>query len=191
MLYQNYKKTRDAAWRILIDNSVRELPVPVTKICRKIGIPVKYDPELKNEVNSGKSTIIDGNPFILIAPDCPERRRRFTIAHELGHIILGHVGEAQLINREPNSGDNPAEQAANVFASRLLAPACVLWGCGVRSAEEISELCDISMAAAEFRYERYRVLLRRNRFLSSPLERAVFNQFNDFIREHREENRRI
>lgn len=87
--------------------------------------------------------------------------------------------------REPDPGDNPIEQAANVFASRLLAPACVLWGCGVQSAEDIERLCDISRAAAEFRWTRMQELYRRQRFLTSPLERLVYAQFEDYIKGHR------
>lgn len=90
-----------------------------------------------------------------------------------------------LVCREPDPGDNPIEQAANVFASRLLAPACVLWGCGVQSAEDIEQLCDISRAAAEFRWTRMQELYRRQRFLTSPLERLVYDQFADYIRGHR------
>jgi Zn-dependent peptidase ImmA (M78 family) len=185
MKYEEYKNSRDAAWKILRDQNISSLPVPVVKICRNLGIVVKFNDELSDKINSGQCTIIDGQPFIFIAPDCPPQRRRFTIAHELGHILLGHVGQSDLINREPSPMDSPIEQAANVFASRLLAPVCVLWGCGVQTAEEISKLCDISKTAAEYRFKRYQVLLKRDRFLSSPLERQVFDNFRPFIQEHR------
>lgn len=181
MEYKSYQNARDAAWQILIDQHITELPVPVTRICRNMNIEVKYDPRLTDKINSGQSTIVDGKPMISVAPDCEVRRRRFTIAHELGHLILGHVGDYELINREPSPNDSPIEQEANVFASRLLAPACVLWGCNVRSAQDISKLCDITQTAAGFRFERYKLLVKRNRFLSSPLERKVYQQFSDYI----------
>lgn len=38
------------------------------------------------------------------------QRKRFTVAHELGHIMLGHVGHYELINREILPNDNPIEQ---------------------------------------------------------------------------------
>lgn len=188
MDYKKYQNVRNATWKILIDQHISELPVPVVQICHKLGIKVKYDPKLTDKINSGQSMIINGKPYILVAPDCPLKRMRFTIAHELGHIILGHVGEYQLINRAPSSSDNSIEQEANIFASRLLAPACILWGCKVQSPEEISKLCDISLSSAEHRYERYCKLLRRNRFISSPLERAVFEQFSNFIQEHQQDH---
>ncbi len=52
-----------------------------------------------------------------------------SLAHELGHCLM-HNGNG-LYNHEPSETDNPIEQEANVFASRILAPACVLWGIGV------------------------------------------------------------
>lgn len=108
-------------------------------------------------------------------------RSRFTIAHELGHILLGHVGKYELVKREPAPSDNPMEQEANVFASRLLAPACVLWGCKVQSAEDIARLCDISLTAAEYRWTRMQQLYRRDKFWISPLEREVYAGFKKFI----------
>ena len=184
MDYRKYQNARDASWQILIDQNIKELPVPIVSICRSLGITVKYNNDLVNSENSGNSTMIDGKAYIMLDPKCEQHRKRFTIAHELGHLLLGHVGKYELINREPSPNDNPIEQEANVFASRLLAPACVLWGCKVKSAAEISELCNISLVSAEYRFERYRVLLMRNRFLTSPLERKVYKQFEEFILNH-------
>lgn len=184
MDYKKYQNARNAAWKILIDNDISELPVPIIKICNKLHITVKYNEKLTDNINSGQSTIIKDKAYIMIAPDCNPQRRRFTVAHELGHIILGHVGKYRLINREPDTSDNPIEQAANVFASRLLAPACILWGCRISSAKEIARICNISLTAARYRYMRYQILLKRNKFLTSPLEREVYHQFNNFILQH-------
>jgi Zn-dependent peptidase ImmA (M78 family) len=46
-------------------------------------------------------------------------RQRFTVAHELGHILLGHNNRSRVIDY--NSKDTN-EQQANIFASELLAP---------------------------------------------------------------------
>ena len=179
MNYKDYQNSRDMAWKILLQENVTELPVKAGELCRQMGIRVAYFEA--QEDDDGKSTIIDGQPWILIAKDKPIRRQRFTCAHELGHILLGHTGKYKLVNREPSRGDNPIEQEANVFASRLLAPACVLWALNARTPAEIVNLCDISYQAAEFRAERMAILYQRNRFLTSPLERAVYEQFSDFI----------
>ena len=181
MNYKNYQKSRDAAWQILIDFKISSLPVKISDLCRALGIEVKL---AKIDSDSdGFSFMKDGKPVILLNANCTNNGRlRFTCAHELGHIILGHVGAYELVSREPSPMDNPIEQAANVFASRLLAPACVLWGCRVKCAEDIVKLCDISYAAAENRMQRMNVLYARNKFLISPLERKVYKNFRAFIK---------
>lgn len=182
MYYKNYVNARNMSWKILIQENITELPVDIVRVCRQLGIQVKYyKPENQTD---GRSLIIAGEPVIFVRRECSRQRIRFTIAHELGHILLGHVGKYSLVNREPSPNDNPIEREANVFASRLLAPACVLYGCGVKTANEISTLCDISSQAAEYRMKRLAVLYRRNMFLVSPLERQVYEQFSHYIKDH-------
>lgn len=183
MNYKEYQKSRDLSWKILLKENVRELPVNIVELCHKLGIAVKYYDKLKQD-NDGQCAVINNQPIILVRQNCTRQRKRFTIAHELGHIMLGHVGLYELINREISSNDNPIEQEANVFASRLLAPACVLWGLNVNCADKIAQLCDISPTAAEYRWQRLQELYRRNKFLIAPLERQVYEQFNDFILSH-------
>lgn len=184
MDYKLYKKSRDLSWKIILQEGIKGLPVNVSALCRNMGITVRlYEP---TDQNSGYSTLVPEGAIIYISKSEPVRRQRFTAAHELGHILNGDLGKYKLVNRgEPSPDDNPIEQAANVFASRLLAPACVLWGIGVQSAKEISELCDISMPAAEFRWERMKELYKRDKFLTSPLEREVFERFKGFIEKNR------
>ena len=181
MNYRKYQKSRNASWEMLLDLGITELPVKITDLCRRIGIPVKAL-ELGAD-QDGYSMIVNGEPIIVInsLKLSNVARMRFTVAHELGHIMLGHVGVYELVNREPSPGDNEIEQQANIFASRLLAPACVLWGCKVKSPEEIMQLCDISRKAAQFRFNRMKILYKRDKFLLSPLERQVFQQFKPFI----------
>ncbi len=180
MNYNDYKASRDLSWQILLNEGVTELPVKVGALCRQMGIALRYFTPVDD--NDGYSTIINGRAMIFVSDQCIPARQRFTAAHELGHILLGHVGKYQLVNREPNPKDNPIEQAANVFASRLLAPACVLWALNARTPEEIADLCQISRQSATFRAERMALLYERNKFLTSPLERAVYHQFSNFIR---------
>lgn len=183
MNYRDYKASRDLAWRILINEHVTELPVMVGKLCREMGIQVRY--YTPDNDSDGYSAIIGGAPWIFLSDRVTSERKRFTAAHELGHILLGHVGRYNLVNREPSSKDNPVEQAANVFASRLLAPACVLWALDARTPEEIASLCQISHQSAVYRAERMAILYERGKFLTSPLERQVYEQFDSFIRHHR------
>ena len=92
--------------------------------------------------------------------------------HEIGHIVFGHADGIT------NDVD---EYTVERFAIDVLAPACVLWGLDLHSAEDIARVCNISITAARIRAKRMEVLYDRNMFLSHPLERQVFNQFKDFI----------
>ena len=189
MDYRKYQHSRNAAWQILIDHDASALPIRISALCKAMGIPIHLQ-----DLSGGDSysLMVDGRPVIVVNDQCSVQRQRFTAAHELGHIVLGHVGEYTLVNREPSPSDNSVEHEANVFASRLLAPAIVLRDLGVRSSEEIARLCDISAPAAAFRWERLQLLYERERqFLAErgrscfgmhPLEREVQAQFCDYIR---------
>lgn len=111
-----------------------------------------------------------GQPYILYNADSIRERQRYSIMHELGHYLLGHSDYSE---------EN--EYQAERFAIDVLAPACVLWGLNLHTAEEISRACNISMTSAKRRAERMAVLYDRNMFLSHPLERQVFIQFKKFI----------
>lgn len=185
MDYKDYKISRDLAWSVLLNEGVAELPVRVGVLCQQMGISVRY--YTPQDDNDGFSTIVKDRAWIFVSDQCAVQRQRFTCAHELGHILLGHVGVYGLVNRESDPNDNPIERAANVFASRLLAPACVLWALNVRTPQEIAELCQISLHAATVRAERMAVLYQRNKFLTSPLEKEVYHRFADFIRRAKKE----
>ena len=53
----------------------------------------------------------------------PVVRQRFTVAHELGHILMGHNSGSKIIDFESKDVN---EQLANVFASELLVPPSIL-----------------------------------------------------------------
>lgn len=196
MNYENYKKSRNAAWEILLACGVNALPVDLNLVLRHLGIRVYAYSRSRNLLEaaglaevadrvSGLTFCIGATPIILYNDAETPQRIRFTIGHELGHIVLGHVqpGEHTRQNRDPHPGDDPVEQAANRFAADLLAPACVLWGLDLHLAEDIAQVCKISIQAARFRAERMEILYQRNKFLLHPLERAVYQQFEPFIRE--------
>lgn len=196
MNYKSYQRSRDAAWQLLIDAGADQLPINLNIICEKLGVNV-YTYQRAESILSktgltkltqdtdGMTFLIGEKPIIMYDPIRYAPRIRFTIAHELGHLILGHVskGQCTVMNREPAPNDAPEEMAANQFATRLLAPACVLWGLNLHSAEEIADVCQISHQAAAFRAERMAILYERGKFLTSPLERQVYSQFGPFIKE--------
>lgn len=192
--YKNYQKMRDATWNILLDSKVARLPINVDAICRQLGVRVlSYDvgaevierAHLYRAVRhaAGLTFYLHDTPVILFDETRPFPEILFTVAHELGHLVLCHVNPGGItpVHRGTGWSDNPEETAANQFAARLLAPACVLWGLNVHSPEEIMSLCQVTRPAAEYRARRMGTLYQRQRFLTSPLERAVHNQFRPYI----------
>lgn len=186
--YGLYKKARDASWQVLIDNKICSLPVDVVKIANDNGITILKNSEAK-ELQNGEVgvSIYDGDNWFIIYDDTLDNigRKRFTIAHELGHIFLGHPLVAGYHKRTVDLNIPSTENEANIFSSRLLSPACVLWGLNLRSAADIAKACELSIEAAEIRAERMKELYQRNKFLTSPLERQVYEQFKAFIEENR------
>lgn len=187
MIYGMYRGSRNASWQCLLDFNVRTVPVMLSPIMQKIGIKIIKNSTVNElKYNECGATIFDGNLWYIIYDDRQEHRRyRFTIAHELGHIVLGHELSDGYYKRSNVFFDSKPsiESEADNFAARLLAPACVLWKLNLRTAREISEFCNISYSAGLIREERMRELFRRNKFLISPLERQVFNNFEPFINE--------
>lgn len=186
-IYGVYKKARNASWQALIDNRVDSLPVDVVQIVNNNGIHLLKNSQAR-ELRQGEAgiSIFDGKQWFIVYDDTlPLGRKRFTVAHELGHIFLGHPLIAGFHARTTGGKLPQTENEANVFASRFLAPACVLWGLNAHTAAEISRFCEMSKEAAQIRAERMAELYRRNKFLTSPLERQVYDQFKDFIEQNR------
>lgn len=186
-IYGVYKKVRNASWQALIDNSVDRLPVDLVQIVSNNGIKLLKNSQA-HELRSGEAgiSIFDGKQWFIVYDDLlPLGRKRFTVAHELGHIFLGHPLVAGYHARTTGEELPQTESEANVFASRFLAPACVLWGLNAHTAAEISRICEISAEAAGIRAKRMAELYKRNMFLTSQLEQRVFSQFKDFIEQNR------
>ncbi len=176
MKYTRYKFSRNLAWEIIVKEHISELPIKVIPLCKRLGIKViKYSeaPNVPKE-GDGFSAVISKRAYIFYNDGAIPQRQRFTIAHEIGHILLNH--------NETEVEDKEAE--ADVFASRLLMPACILKECKVQTEEDIMLLCDVSKAAAEIRLKRLKVLTERNKFYLHPSERKVKKRFDKFIKGH-------
>ena len=183
------------AWDVLLKSKITELPVDLEKVCSGLGIrmfttregyPLIQALGLEDSVISSEGFTYRDERLRLIFYHRPimRERRRFTIAHEIGHLALGHDGE------------NPEreEREANRFASHLLAPSCVLRGLGVYDSWDIMGLCGMSYSAARLCSERMLRLERKERnyyakwgrtsFFLSGTEWRLYEQFEPFIKSH-------
>lgn len=185
MTYGIYKGLRDAAWQCLIDHKADKLPVDVVGIARESGIRViKNSAVGELQGNESGLSFLDGKQWYIVYDDTNTIERcRFTVAHELGHIFLGHEMKQGYVARTSLVGIKPEiEREADMFASRILCPSCVLWALDLHTPEEISQACKVSYTAAKIRAERMAVLYERQKFLTSPLERKVLRNFKEYIK---------
>ena len=183
-MYDQYKMARDAAWDALIRCRITRLPIDLQRVADQYRVPVLCYSDFPELSLSGDGFAVDiDGPTIYINDRIHYRpRRRFTVAHELGHVILGHsLDRAQNRTRESDSGLSPLEVQANIFARDLLMPACILAALDVHTPEDIMRICDVSYLSACIRAERLALLYRRGKFGVHPLERQVLAQFRDFI----------
>ena len=119
----------EKADKVLKDTNCFTIPVDVITCASEMGIKVN-EVDLEEGV-SGLFVIKDKVAHIGYNKNHPENRRRFTIAHELGHYLL-HSKETFLFvdkeekvlyrNMESSSGEHQKEREANAFAAALLMP---------------------------------------------------------------------
>src|ERR1700732_2664270 len=163
---------REQARALVEKLGLKAPPVPVEKLAKALGVRVEYNP-FDDEL-SGMAFLRDGKPVIGVNANHHPNRQRFTIAHELGHILLhrSRLDASVLIDKNKNfiprdaisaEGTDPVEVEANAFASELLMPVKLV--CQVLS-ESTRDLHDdeylialakrfrVSLAAFQFRLEK-------------------------------------
>lgn len=123
---------RNAAEKLIDRLEVRSAPVDVEKIANQLGLRV-FTEDLGSEI-SGVLVSRDGAASIAVRRSDPVVRRRFTIAHEIGHFYLRHhIHRSELVHADKDSqviyrsakaseGLDQMEVQANQFAASLLMP---------------------------------------------------------------------
>lgn len=110
------------------------LPVPIEELC--VQLDIEEIAELDTDGFEGGliTDVSRSKGIVLVNRAAPRKRRRFTIAHELGHFLMpSHVPNAEgrflcsrkdMMSLGANEGDRRAqmEVEANRFASLLLIP---------------------------------------------------------------------
>lgn len=105
-------------------------PIDVDGIAAAMHVAVRYDHSLDRNGIIGQITFEDDNPVVTINPlqNAYEPRRRFTLAHELGHFVLHSANgltefiDSQKTMSRKTSYWNLVESEANSFGAQLLMP---------------------------------------------------------------------
>ena len=124
------RRAENAAHRLLQQLGVGEnLPIDVRKIAKTLGISLVERSQLSKAGYGTISGLLlrrEGSTICIINRDHPPTRRRYRIAHEIGHFILHPPEEAYIDvaarSDKSSDGTDPREIEANAFAAVLLMP---------------------------------------------------------------------
>lgn len=160
------ERTLEIAWRFMRAAEVTWLPIEPRDLYRQFGWALYSCKEteemfgrpnplgLRNKVDAKTYRDRSGN-YLTVFDETPfPSRIRWTLAHEIGHIMLGHLTdfEETSLNRGLSEGKyRVLEREADTFAAELLAPMAVLREIGAYRSEEIMTVCRISKEASGFR----------------------------------------
>lgn len=138
---------------------VRRPPVDVEWMCEELGIIVEFEEDLPY---SGESFIDLGNgfeePIAVMTINLSERetRQRFTIAHELAHILLHPEGRIWRTEWAADYEDRQREREADQFAAHLLMPENMVTTLAPHfryDARKLARVFDVSLTAMEIRLD--------------------------------------
>lgn len=141
-----------------------------------------YDPETRI-LRLRESTFVAANEVISFHPE--NSRARFTIAHELGHVVLQHkqtrhrnVSGRQIEKIAPSIIRD--ESDADKFAAAFLAPFYLSENPLLVHASDIANRFGLSRQAAEIRLEQLQRLYRRANKIPRPLPKSIVDFLQKF-----------
>jgi predicted transcriptional regulator len=145
--------------------NMSEAPVDVSLLADLPRIEVRVDARLARLGISGLSESSRGQWCITINPADAPTRRRFTLAHELKHV-LDHPYVRTLYPRCPEQENPAAEKVCDYFAACLLMPrpwVKRLWTTGYQDVDEMAAYFRVSPAAMSFRLQQLGIIERHGR----------------------------
>lgn len=200
--YDDKRTAYQKALEILYRYKFSELPLDINLLCGLMGIQLgSYKSSeslivglrLENfMINDGFTAIINDSYYIFYNSDkTPPEGRSFTVSHELGHIVMGHLksenlaymGNATVWNRSDKTEPSDPEIFANIFASTLLAPDCVLYDTNINTQKKLIEVSGLSHKESERKL--YQLKNFNLKHSVSFLERAVNYNFRSFIQSYK------
>ena len=106
-------------------------------------------------------------------------RRRWTIAHEIGHIVCGHHILSAVDKIAENSfaqiNNQDYEIEADYFAVTLLSPLPLFKAFEIQSARDIQNTFGLSAEASDIRLKEYKIWLRNHR--KTAWENDIVNMY--------------
>lgn len=164
----DYDRIKYAVYEVYERSSINRLPFDCMEVINLLGYSCIRYSELNNEQKAAclqlsEDACILGKD-IYYNDKKSKRRTRFSLMHELGHLVLG----------------TPDEAEANNFASNILAPSMAVYYSGLKNIREISNLFDISLECAKYAYETCeKWLYSVKHYGMNDIDRKLYNHFYD------------
>jgi transcriptional regulator with XRE-family HTH domain len=162
-------RAEEAAKKLLESANRREIPVEVESIARELGLPI----ENVEGVGSVAGALLTrhGRTLIVVNPSMNAARRRFVIAHEIGHFLMhmpaadtsGSAGSSIVLHfwDETNArAIDLQDRQANRFAAELLVPKDALFRDIPGGSIDISDEGSVASLAAAYGVDAGSMLLR-------------------------------
>ena len=175
LIRKDYTKIEKTIVNLYTEINVNKLPINPFEIAIQKGfilIPYSQAPHkarsiLKEYEVSGSSGITKEGVYKIFYDDshCIERQR-FTIMHEIGHILLGHKEDSAY-----------AERCANYFAAYSLAPPPIIAKFNCEDFMDIAIIFKLSQESASYAFIRYCNWIDHS-FKLKPHEVQLLNLFN-------------
>lgn len=133
-------------------------------------------------LHKGFATYHDGNRLIFYSDALAFSDRNIVIAHEIGHIVLGHTTKNSILGSHNHSNSaNRQEQEADVFALALLAPVPVLLEMHVHTISAISQITGLPYDLARLVAIE---IAQKDAYKPTALEKKLVHLFNNSIQEY-------
>lgn len=201
-----YAYARQRAYRLLCELEIDRLPVDPWKVAEALpNVHICKWTSLRDNCGDSDPLFIDKEgadaktqhlrgqeDYLVVYDDRVQnyQRVRWTIAHEIGHIVLGHLTsfDATALCRGTltEAEYKVLEREADTFAVNLLAPMTIINRLSsVRTKADFMELCDLSGEASDNCMEDLR-LLRSGKKIPFPVreEDVLHRLFFHFINEY-------
>lgn len=201
----NYQKAQEVAYSILKASHNNIFPVSPNDIINALpnlrtvsyshfakthGISIKEACDLlgSNDGVTWNKIRLDQNIIFYNDKVASKNRRRFTLAHELGHYLLGHTRDANFqvacehIDDSNNENYDVYEKEANYFAKRLLVPLPIVYKLldllpsHSISSQDISSVFEVSDSTASY------VIENMSKLKWNAVDRQMCGQFQLGIR---------
>lgn len=156
-------KLEELTSSILLNNDMYKIPVDVVKIAKANGIIV-YEGDLEKNISGAIRYDKETKKFeILVNKNDAKERKRFTIAHEIGHfflhkeLLISDEVHIDIMYRMPNDDEEQKRREKDVdyFAGALLMNKTLLEKMYNENSTiaELAELFDVSVSAMTVRLD--------------------------------------